>query len=128
MDQMLMAGTILFTALQAGAPFDTGNLAINGIAMKSDGSEIYIGGENAPYAIFTEYPWDNFGGNLEGKQNPNEGWIERCIENAKPMLIQALSGQITQRDLSGLLKPYQTDIQKRAEHLAEVIRRRAAAI
>jgi len=37
-----------------------------------------------------------------GAQNPNQGWIQFAIEEARPVLIMILSGTMTQEDVDAL--------------------------
>lgn len=92
-DRLDQAVQLLKNKLIVEAPFDTGNLALNAIRLIQDNGawHIVIGGEVAPYAPYTNEKW-------ERGQNPNEGWIQRTIENAKPTLIKVLSGRITQEE------------------------------
>lgn len=90
--------------LQIRAPKDTGNLALNGIRKAFDPETqtalIVIGGEVAPYAVYTNEPWIDDRWN--GAQNPNQGWIQFAIEEARPVLIMILSGTMTQEDVDAL--------------------------
>src|SRR5690554_5764484 len=88
------AALLLHTALVANAPKDTWNLALNSIRIAQEHGQwfVLIGGEIAPYAEFTNEPW-------ERGQNPNEGWIERTIEKCMPMIEQIMSGSITQAEI-----------------------------
>ena len=101
------------------SPFDTGNLALNSIRIVQDKGlfRILIGGEIAPYAIFTNEKWNS------SKQNPNEGWIEKSIEKSKPMVIRIMQGSITEDELEDVLNNQQLrmDIrmQKRNEKLGD---------
>ena len=47
-----------------------------------------IGGEPAPYATYTNEPWISEKWN--GKQNPNQGWIQNGISSALPTLQSIL--------------------------------------
>lgn len=125
------ACNILKTVLQAKAPYDTGNLAINSIRVAEDGSGVFIGGEIAPYAVCTNEPWEekqitrvtDRGKTItytRKAKNPNEGWIDKAIQEAKPILKQALSGKMTKAEYEATMKKYNDEIDKRAVHLAEV--------
>lgn len=91
-----LAAQIVQTACKIFAPKDTGNLAINAIrCVYEDGLwQVVIGGELAPYAIYTNEPWINRGG-----KNPNEGWIERAIESVKPVLIGIFQDKYTLEEI-----------------------------
>ena len=84
------AALYLHSAFVANAPKDTWNLSMNGIRIIQEEGRFYIaiGGEPAPYAVFTNEKW-------EKGSNPNEGWIERTIEMCLPYLKEIMSGGIT---------------------------------
>ena len=103
-------------ALVANAPKDTWNLALNSIRLVQEDGEWYvlIGGEIAPYAEYTNEPWQH------GK-NPNEGWIEATLESVLPTIKQIMSGAISQVDLDEYKR---THIEKKLiadykEHITE---------
>lgn len=85
---------VLHSALVANAPKDTWNLALNSIRIVQEGGSyhVVVGGEIAPYAVYTNEPW------LRGK-NPNEGWIERTIEECLPIIRQIMSGALTKTEV-----------------------------
>ena len=88
-----LAAQIVETACRIYAPKDTGNLSLNAIrSVYEDGVwQVVIGGEVAPYAIYTNEEWANRG----GKQNPNEHWIEKAIESVKSVIVNIFSGTYT---------------------------------
>lgn len=108
MDVIREACNLLKLVLQARAPYDTGNLAINSIRVV--GNAVYIGGEIADYAIYTNEPW------RKGK-NPNEGWVERAIEEAKPLIQRALSGRATLEDVERTRQTYSKIIETRKQEM-----------
>lgn len=110
MDIVHEALNILKLVLQARAPYDTGNLALNSIRIV--GNAIYIGGEIADYAIYTNEPW------IRGK-NPNEGWVEKAIEEAKPMIQRVLSNKATMQDIAETQKFYRDIISDRKKTMVE---------
>lgn len=110
MDVIREACNLLKLVLQARAPYDTGNLAINSIRIV--GNAVYIGGEIADYAIYTNEPWINRSG-----KNPNEGWVERAIKEAKPLISRALSGRATVEDVEQTKKMYNTIIERRKKEM-----------
>lgn len=116
------ACNILKTVLQAKAPYDTGNLSIHSIRIDSDGNGVFIGGEIAPYAVYTNEAWLSDKSN--GKKNPNEGWIGKAIREAEPILKQALSGKMTREEYEEAMKKYELEKDRRAEHLAKVLAER----
>ena len=108
MDVIREACNLLKLVLQARAPYDTGNLAINSIRVV--GNAVYIGGEIADYAIYTNEPW------RKGK-NPNEGWVEKAIKEATPLIQRALSGKATIEDVEQTKKTYNTIIERRKKEM-----------
>ncbi len=110
---------LLHTALVANAPKDTWNLALNAIRIVQENGAWYIliGGEIAPYAVFTNEPWE------KGK-NPNEGWIEKTIEECMPAIKQIMSGTITQDEVDELMRAnYQSKlINDYNEHIAKKVK------
>lgn len=108
MDVIREACNLLKLVLQARAPYDTGNLAINSIRIV--GNAVYIGGEIADYAIYTNEPW------VKGK-NPNEGWVERAIKEAAPLIGRALNGRATVEDVERTKKTYDTIIEHRKKEM-----------
>lgn len=106
---------MLKAVLIARAPYDTGNLALNSIRIDIANARVLIGGNDiAPYAPFTNEPWTH-------GQNPNEGWIERAIEEAMPIIKSTLDGKLTEEDVDEALATYR-QIQK------ERLERRSAAM
>lgn len=62
-------------------PYRTGNMRQNGTVaagVSHNVAEIRIGGDKAPYAVYTEYPW--ISPRWNGRKNPNEGWIENLTK------------------------------------------------
>lgn len=110
---------LLHTALVANAPKDTWNLALDAIRIVQENGAWYIliGGEIAPYAVFTNEPWE------KGK-NPNEGWIEKTIEECMPAIKQIMSGTITQDEVDELMRAnYQSKlINDYNEHIAKKVK------
>lgn len=88
-----LAAQIVETACRIYAPKDTGNLSLNAIRSVYEGGvwQVVIGGEVAPYAIFTNEPWVNRG----GKENPNKEWIQKAIESVRPVIVNIFSGTYT---------------------------------
>jgi hypothetical protein len=123
-NRQYQAALLLHTALVANAPKDTWNLALNSIRIAQDKGQwhVLIGGEIAPYAEFTNEPWQR------GK-NPNEGWIERTIDECLPMIKQIMSGAITQEEIDEykrnrfeveLVKQYSEHIAKKEREYANI--------
>lgn len=94
----------------ARAPYDTGNLAMNSIRIV--GNSVVIGGEDiAPYAPYTNEPWSSE--KWKGKKNPNEGWVQRAIEEALPIIQRVLSGKANDKDIKTAREKYQSIIEER---------------
>lgn len=89
-----LAAEYLHNVLKLRAPKDTWNLTFNGIRLvyiDSAHIKIIIGGEPAPYAIYTNEPWSSPRWN--GKSNPNEGWINNAVHGALPTIKAILGGR-----------------------------------
>jgi len=69
---------------------------------------IVIGGEIAPYAVYTNEPW--LSPKWNGKENPNLYWIQSAIEEARPVLVAMLSGTISQEEYNQMVGAVQADI------------------
>lgn len=113
------AADFLVLWLQVKAPKDTGNLALNAIRKAYDDNGmpiIVIGGEVAPYAVFTNEPWIDDKWN--GRQNPNQGWVQRAIEECVPTLQMMLSGSMTQEDFDALLQVQSITLQDQLDRRA----------
>ncbi len=107
MDPIKQACFILKLVLRARAPYDTGNLAINSIRIVENA--VVIGGTDvANYAIYTNEPWINRPG-----KNPNEGWVQRAIMEAAPLIQKALNKKITKEDLKIVKGYYRFIIERR---------------
>lgn len=112
-DPRYEACRILKVVLQARAPYDTGNLAVEGIRIGDYGTlpAVYVGGaEVAAYAPVTNEPWVSE--RWKGTKNPNEGWIDRAIQEAKPYIQKALSNRMTEEELQELLGEYVTEYER----------------
>ena len=69
------------STMRENAPFDTGNLRDLGIWMDKTGKNeftIFIGGTEAPYAVYTNEAW--VAPYWKGKKNPNEHWIDKAVK------------------------------------------------
>ena len=120
----IMAYNVLVMALKSVCPYRTGNLERNGIRVKIDIGTmcVVVGHETSKllgeYAVYTNEPW--ISPKWGGKQNPNQGWIERGIEKALPLIRQVYSG-MTIDDFNDLMD----DLQKQtATRQAEIRRNR----
>lgn len=121
-----MAGQIVYSMLRAQCPIDTGNLSQHGIWPNDDGSEIYIGGERAPYAVYTNEPWVSE--KWHGHKNPNEGWIDKVLTDALPIIKAALSGDITEDEYNEIISNNNSDYQARLDKIAAENLKKAAKI
>jgi hypothetical protein len=128
---------VLRLCLEIEAPKDTTNLARNGIRPAQIDGEfvVLIGGEIAPYAEITNESWDGYNPPLKGHKNPNEGWIDRGIKRAKPIIKQIMSGAISEAELeeykrtklqSNLAKQYKELEEEKQRQLDKIGRRRKA--
>ena len=120
----IMAYNVLVMALKSVCPYRTGNLERNGIRVNIDNGSmcVEIGHETSKllgeYAVYTNEPW--ISPKWGGKQNPNQGWIERGIEKALPLIRQVYSG-MTIDDFNDLMD----DLQRQtATRQAEIRRKR----
>lgn len=99
-DRLEQTADFLLTWLQIKAPKRTFNLAVNGIRKAYDDITGYpiivIGGETAPYAIYTNEPW--IAERWMGKQNPNQWWIQNAILEVITTIQAIMSGEITHDD------------------------------
>lgn len=109
MDMIKETLSLLKLVLQARAPYDTGNLALNSIRIVDNA--VYIGGEIADYAIFTNEPWINRPG-----KNPNEGWVQRAIMEAVPIIQKALKN-VSMDDVKFAKKKYRQIIKERKQRM-----------
>lgn len=120
-NRLSMASSYLQKVLILRAPKDTGNLAFNSIrlvAVDSYNWQIVIGGEIAEYAIYTNEPWisERWG----GKVNPNEGWVNRAIEDSVGILQSILDGKISQKEVEAMNASVSNQI---ANNIDDMIRR-----
>lgn len=106
---------ILETTCRIYAPKDTGNLSINAIkSVYEDGMwQVVIGGELAPYAVYTNEAW--ISEKWKGAQNPNEGWIQNAIEAVRPAIIGIFEGTYTEEEIA----EYQNKLNILADELIE---------
>ena len=119
-DKLEQASKYLQQVLKIFAPKDTGNLSLNGIRIVQVAPskyQIIIGGEIAPYAVYTNAEWvaQRWG----GKVNPNQGWVNRAIDNAKPVLMSILSGAITLDEIDSAILEQKGILQSQLNELAE---------
>ena len=118
-EKLEQASKYLQSVLKLFAPKDTGNLSLNAIRLvqvKPDEWQIIIGGEIAPYAVYTNEKWQSQ--RWAGKRNPNEGWVNRAIESATPNLNLIMSGAITPSEFDKLILESATELQ---DQLNEIV-------
>ena len=80
--------------LRSMVPRDTGNMAYNALRyeLQNDVLDITVDPAIAPYVYFTNEPWVSPKWN--GKQNPNEGWWQRFVEEFSKRLATKLKGEL----------------------------------
>lgn len=106
------AGQLLTNALIMNAPKDTWNLALNGIRLMGDENgeyEIVIGGEVAPYAVYTNEPWNN-------GINPNEHWINNTIEQMLPSIQQIFEGVLEEDDVREMMEEMTQNVREQYQY------------
>lgn len=76
---------------QGGAPRDTYNMlnTIGYVVYDDSTIDLFIGGDYAPYAPYTNEPWINRPGT-----NPNEGWLDSILEQVSIILAQENKGVV----------------------------------
>jgi len=119
-EKLEQASKYLQQVLKVFAPKDTGNLSLNAIRIVQVAPskyQIIIGGEIAPYAVFTNAEW--VAQRWAGKVNPNQGWVNRAIDNAKPVLMSILSGAITLDEIDSAILEQKGILQSQLNELAE---------
>jgi hypothetical protein len=121
-EKLEQASKYLQQVLKVFAPKDTGNLSLNAIRVvqvEPNKYQIIIGGEIAPYAVYTDSKW--IAERWAGKVNPNQGWVNRAIESAKPVLISILSGAITLTEIDSAILEQKGILQSELDELAEEV-------
>jgi hypothetical protein len=119
-EKLEQACKYLQQVLKVFAPKDTGNLSLNAIRIVQVAPskyQIIIGGEIAPYAVYTNQEW--VAQRWAGKVNPNQGWVNRAIDNAKPVLMSILSGAITLDEIDSAILEQKGILQSQLNELAE---------
>lgn len=118
-DRIRFATQYLLCCLKADAPIRSSNLAQNGIQFIADG-QVTVGGEPAPYAVYTNEPW--ISERWHGKQNPNEGWLKYSIERAKPGIRSIFSGVYSEDDIDAMISDEESTFEDRKKERSEAIR------
>ena len=119
----IMAYNVLVMALKSVCPYRTGNLERHRIRVKIDNGTmcVVVGHETSKllgeYAVYTNEPW--ISPKWGGKQNPNQGWIERGIEKALPLIKQVYQG-MTADDFNNVMD----DLQRQTATRQAQIRKR----
>lgn len=125
--RLYLAQDIILSHLRVYCPIDTGALSAS-ITSDNNTFVITIGDEDVQYAPFTNESWDNFDPPLKGHKNPNEGWIDRALQSALPVVDQMLSGAITEDEAQELVKANNEQYEKRLNAAAERFRKKARNI
>jgi hypothetical protein len=118
-EKLNQASRYLQSILRVYAPKDTGNLSLNAIRvvqLAPSKYQIIIGGEIAPYAVYTNAEWK--APRWAGKRNPNQDWVGKAIDSAKPYLIQILGGVVTLSEIEQELLGSRTQLQEQLNLLA----------
>lgn len=84
---------VLSETIRANCPYDTGALS-QSIDIYYAGSEarVIIGNDLVDYARITNEEWNK-------GHNPNEGWVQRAIQSAIPIMQAIFKGEISQSEI-----------------------------
>ena len=96
MSTLAKCANIAFIFLRQSAPVDTGKLKKNAIIIRHTGPDEYqitIDSSIAPYAVYTNEKW--VAASWNGKQNPNEKWIDEAVKSIAEMLAEFLGGSLS---------------------------------
>lgn len=126
LDRLDQAVDFLAMMLRLRAPKRSGTLAMDGIRKMWDQGNglpyIVVGGEPAPYAVYTNEPWisDHWLNKRTGVMavNPNQGWIQATCQEAKPTLIGILSGTMDPDEYSMLMQLRGDELQIAMQNLS----------
>lgn len=126
-DRLDQAADYLVVMFKIAAPKASFNLTVNGIRKAySDNTGfpiIVIGGEVAPYAIYTNEPWisDRWLNKQTGIMaiNPNQGWVQKTIRECIPTLQAILSGSMTMEEYATLMNLQNDSLENIFEKAAE---------
>lgn len=143
-DQKLdLCADYLVAVLQKNAPKDTWNLTLNAIAkVWYDGIPyVIVGGEIAPYAVYTNEKWETkeisyttdklFGKKVEpyevkytrDKPNPNEGWINKSIEECIPTFKSVLTGKYSKSEIESKIALAGTSLEKQRQAFIDALKK-----
>lgn len=113
--KLYLAQDVIMSVLRVNCPFDTGNLS-KSINAENERLVITIGDDAIQYAPFTNEPWVDE--KWHGKQNPNEGWINRALEIALPIVDRLLQGSITEAEAREIVNSNSAIWQKKLDKIA----------
>lgn len=125
--KLYLVQDIVLSVLKANCPIASGNLSKS---INAHNEELYItiGDEDVDYAHYTNESWDIVRPSLaeKGYKNPNEGWIDRSLDIACPIIKQVLEGAITEEEAQEIVDQnnatYQARLDKKAEEKLEKMR------
>lgn len=113
--KLYLAQDVIMSVLKVYCPVDTGRLSAS-INAQNESLLITIGDENVQYAPYTNEPWVDE--KWHGKQNPNEGWIERALDIAVPIVDRLLQGSITEAEAREIVNSNSAIWQKKLDRAA----------
>lgn len=119
-DRKRFALEYLKVSLQLSAPFDTGNLMLNGIRIDLNQQAIIIGGEIADYAVYTNEPWIDEKWN--GRSNPNEGWIQKGVQQAQQGIFNIFGGVYSQQEIEDIMYNKNADLSDKINERREELK------
>lgn len=114
-NKLYLAQDVIMSVLKVYCPFKTGNLS-KSINAENERLFITIGDDDIQYAPFTNEPWVDE--RWHGKQNPNEGWINRALEIALPIVDSLLQGSITESEAREIVNSNNAIWQKKLDKAA----------
>lgn len=116
--KLYLAQDVILSVLKVNCPFKTGNLS-KSINAENERLFITIGDDTVQYAPYTNESWDNFNPPLKGHTNPNEGWINRALEIALPIVDSLLQGSITEAEAEEIVHSNNAIWQAKLDKAAE---------
>ena len=114
--KLYLAQDVILSVLRVHCPLKTGGLS-KSINAENEQLVITIGDDDVQYAPFTNEPWVDE--RWHGKQNPNEGWIERALDIAVPIVDRLLQGSITEAEAREIVNSNNAIWQKKLDKIAE---------
>lgn len=83
-----------FEYMRSVCPQRSGNMHNTMMCTQQDPNTwvISIGGEKAPYAVYTNEKWVS--PKWHGKQNPNEHWIDQGVTHVVAQIASSLGGEL----------------------------------